>query len=230
MLSDIRRDVQSVRERDPAARSAAEVVFCYPGLHAVWGHRVTHWLWQHHAKLAARFLAEIVRKLTGVEIHPGAVLGRGVFIDHATGVVIGETTEIGDNVTIYQGVTLGNQSGAGQAPPHHRGQRHCRRRRKGFGRHHHWRQQPDRRQLRRHQTGATGFSGGRSPRADRRPGNRTRPSHTGGSIQIARPLGVSLKSLLTRVARLETQTNGPQADPVIRPPEAGVWHGDDFSI
>ncbi len=107
MLSAIWRDITAVKERDPAARSTAEVILCYPGLHAVWGHRITHWLWHHNAKLPARFLAEIIRKFTGVEIHPGAVLGSGVFIDHATGVVIGETAEVGNNVTIYHGVTLG---------------------------------------------------------------------------------------------------------------------------
>ena len=107
MFARLRSDIQCILERDPAARSTAEVVLCYPGLHAVWGHRITHWLWLHNAKLPARFLAEIIRKLTGVEIHPGAVLGSGVFIDHATGVVIGETAEVGNNVTIYHGVTLG---------------------------------------------------------------------------------------------------------------------------
>lgn len=91
-------------------------------MHAVWGHRVTHWLWQRNAKLAARFLAEVIRKLTGVEIHPGAVIGSRVFIDHATGVVIGETAEVGDDVTIYHGVTRRHQPGPGQAAPDRRQQ------------------------------------------------------------------------------------------------------------
>ena len=110
MLSRIREDIRAVKDRDPAARSAVEIVLCYPGMHAVWGHRVTHWLWHRNAKLAARFLAENIRILTGVEIHPAAVLGSRVFIDHATGVVIGETAEVGDDVTIYHGVTLGGTS------------------------------------------------------------------------------------------------------------------------
>jgi serine O-acetyltransferase len=103
-------DVQSVRDRDPAARSMMEVLTCYPGLHAVWGHRVSHWLWTHGLKWLARFNSHVARGLTLIEIHPGAKLGRRVFIDHGIGVVIGETAEIGDDCTIYQGVTLGGTS------------------------------------------------------------------------------------------------------------------------
>ncbi|BCI87078.1 serine O-acetyltransferase [Mycobacterium kansasii] len=107
MLAEIRRDIRVARQRDPARPTALEVVFCYPGVHAVWGHRISHWLWLRGARLAARALAELTRILTGVDIHPGAVLGSGLFIDHATGVVIGETAEVGDDVTLYHGVTLG---------------------------------------------------------------------------------------------------------------------------
>ncbi len=110
MLGALRRDVASVLERDPAARSALEVVLTYPGLHAVWGHRVTARLWHGGHPLAARLLAGLVRSLTNVDIHPAAVIGEGLFIDHAIGVVIGETVEIGRDVTIYQGVTLGGTS------------------------------------------------------------------------------------------------------------------------
>jgi serine O-acetyltransferase len=106
----VRRDLQAARERDPAARSTLEIVLCYPGIHAVWGHRVSHWLWWHHAKLAARLCSALTTWLTGADIHPGAVLGPGLFIDHATGVVIGETAEVGADVTIYHGVTLGGTS------------------------------------------------------------------------------------------------------------------------
>ena len=102
-----RRDVAAVRERDPAARSDAEVVLCYPGLHAVWGHRAAHRLWGADHRLAARFVSSVVRAWTSVDIHPAAVLGPGLFIDHALGVVIGETAVVGADVTIYQGVTLG---------------------------------------------------------------------------------------------------------------------------
>ena len=101
---------KSVFERDPAARSLLEVLFCYPGLHAIWGYRLSHWLWTHHLKLAARWLSQLVRGLTGIEIHPGATIGPGFFIDHGMGVVIGETSEVGADVTLYHGVTLGGTS------------------------------------------------------------------------------------------------------------------------
>jgi len=94
-------------DRDPAARNVFEVIICYPGFHAMIMHRIAHWLFAHKLKFLARFLSQLNRFLTGIEIHPGAKIGRGVFIDHGMGVVIGETVEIGDNVTIYQGATLG---------------------------------------------------------------------------------------------------------------------------
>ena len=107
LLSNIREDVATVLDRDPAARSRLEVYLCYSGLHAVWFHRIDHWLWQHKFYLLARWLSQWARLLTGIEIHPGAEIGRRVFIDHGLGVVIGETAVIGDDVTLYQGVTLG---------------------------------------------------------------------------------------------------------------------------
>ncbi|GAB6932108.1 serine O-acetyltransferase [Calditerricola satsumensis] len=103
----LKEDVQVVFERDPAARSVLEVVLCYSGLHAIWGYRIAHWFWEHDFRLIARLISQFVRFLTGVEIHPGAKIGRRLFIDHGMGVVIGETCEIGDDVTLYQGVTLG---------------------------------------------------------------------------------------------------------------------------
>ncbi len=106
----LRRDVEVVFERDPAARSVVEVLLCYPGLHAVWGYRIAHALWQRGFKLAGRFVSHVVRFLTGIEIHPGATIGPGFFIDHGMGVVIGETAEIGADVTMYHGVTLGGTS------------------------------------------------------------------------------------------------------------------------
>jgi len=106
----IRNDVQSVFDRDPAARSMLEVLVCYPGLHAIWGHRLTHWLWKHNLKFIARWFSQIMRSLTGIEIHPGATIGENFFIDHGMGVVIGETAEVGDCVTLYHGVTLGGTS------------------------------------------------------------------------------------------------------------------------
>lgn len=107
LLAHIREDVATVLERDPAARSRLEVFLCYSGLHAVWFHRVNHWLWNHRFFLMARLLSQVSRFLTGTEIHPGARLGRRFFIDHALSVVIGETAIVGDDVTLYQGVTLG---------------------------------------------------------------------------------------------------------------------------
>ena len=228
MLSAVLRDVRRVGNEDPAARSTLEIILCYPGLHAVWGHRISHWLWHHNAKLAARFLAELMRKWTGVEIHPGALLGRGVFIDHATGVVIGETAEVGDNVTIYHGVTLGGTSldrvkrhptvehdvtiGAGA---------------KGLG---------------AITIGAGSQIGANSVVVKSVPAGAVVVGVPGQIVdrdqshgmptqsQMPDPLGVSLYSLLTRVARLESQSDAPQTERVIRAPEAGVWHGEDFSI
>jgi serine O-acetyltransferase len=107
MLDRIREDIDSILQRDPAARSALEVFLCSPGLHAVWAHRVHHWLWLRGWRLTARILSQITRFWTGVEIHPGAVIGRRLFIDHGMGVVIGETAVVGNDVTLYQGVTLG---------------------------------------------------------------------------------------------------------------------------
>lgn len=226
MLSAILSDIRSVKDRDPAARTTAEIILCYPGLHAVWGHRITHWLWKRNAKLPARFLAELIRKLTGVEIHPGATLGSRVFIDHATGVVIGETAEVGDDVTIYHGVTLGGTS----LDP-----------------------------VKRHPTvennviigagakvlGAITIGEGSQIGANSvvikavPPGavvvgvpgqivDHGRPAAT--QSDLPDPLGVSLYSLLTRVARLEARGERPREERVIRPPDAGVWHGEDFSI
>jgi serine O-acetyltransferase len=113
----IREDIDSILERDPAARSSLEVVLCYPGLWAVWFHIVAHGLWRAKLRLPARILSQIARFYTGVDIHPAALLGRRLFIDHATGVVIGETAIVGSDVTIYQGVTLGG-TGKGHGKRH----------------------------------------------------------------------------------------------------------------
>ncbi len=110
MFSRVREDIASIIERDPAARTAWEVLTCYPGLHAIMMHRWAHWCWMHGLKWLGRFISHIARGLTGIEIHPGATIGRRVFIDHGFGVVIGETAEVGDDCTIYQGVTLGGTS------------------------------------------------------------------------------------------------------------------------
>src|SRR6266581_9244772 len=107
LLSLIREDMTNVMDHDPAAKSRLEVLLCYAGLHAVWFYRMNHWLWNHRFFLLARILSQAARFLTGIEIHPGARIGRRLFIDHGHGVVIGETAIVGDDVTLYQGVTLG---------------------------------------------------------------------------------------------------------------------------
>jgi serine O-acetyltransferase len=227
MLAAIRRDIQVARERDPARPTVLEVIFCYPGVHAVWGHRISHWLWQHRARLAGRALAELTRVLTGVEIHPGAVLGGGLFIDHATGVVIGETAEVGEDVTIFHGVTLG---GTGRES----GKRHPTvgdRVTIGAGA----------KVLGPIKVGEDSRIGANAVVVKEVPASAvvvgvpgqiiSRPSRAREDDSMLPDLvGVSLQSLLTRVARLEGKGDGQQNGRVIRPPEAGIWNGEDFSI
>lgn len=110
MFHTLRNDMRAVFDRDPAARSILEVLLAYPGLQAIWLHRLAHWLWRHNLKLLGRLVSQTSRFLTGIEIHPGATIGPGFFIDHGMGVVIGETAEVGANVTLYHGVTLGGVS------------------------------------------------------------------------------------------------------------------------
>jgi serine O-acetyltransferase len=118
MFDRLRDDIASVFERDPAARTTWEVLTCYPGLHALYVHKVASWFWRHGLRWFGRFTSHIGRMLTGIEIHPGAQIGRRVFIDHGMGVVIGETAEVGDDVTLYHGVTLGGTSwGKGKRHP-----------------------------------------------------------------------------------------------------------------
>lgn len=110
MFDRLKSDIRAVMERDPACRGPLEVVLCYPGFHILYFHRAAHWMWTHNIRLAARVVSQFGRACTGIEIHPGAKLGPGFFIDHGMGVVIGETAEIGENVTLYHGVTLGGTS------------------------------------------------------------------------------------------------------------------------
>jgi serine O-acetyltransferase len=196
-------------------------------VHAVWGHRVGHWLWQRGARLLARALGELTRILTGVDIHPGAVLGTGLFIDHATGVVIGETAEVGEDVTIFHGVTLGG-TGAETGKRHPTiGDRVT----IGAGA----------KVLGPIKVGDDSRIGANSVVVKEVPSSavvvgvpgqiisRPGPSREDDSM-LPDLVGVSLQSLLTRVARLEGKGDGRPAERVIRPPEAGVWHGEDFSI
>lgn len=226
MLSNIRRDIRAARDRDPARPTTLQVILAYPGVHALWGHRISHWLWGCGARVAARVLAELTRILTGVEIHPGAVLGPGLFIDHATGVVIGETAEVGEDVTIYHGVTLG---GSGKET----GKRHP-----TIG---------DRvvigagaKVLGAIKVGSDSRIGANAVVVKEVPSDAVVVGVPGQVIGRTRPaiddsgmpdlVGVSLQSLLTRVAELEARVDGSNSDRVIRPPEGGVWHGEDFSI
>lgn len=227
MLAAIRRDIAAARQRDPAVPSTLEVIFAYPGVHAIWGHRISHWLWNRGARVAARTFSELTRILTGVDIHPGATLGPGLFIDHATGVVIGETAEVGEDVMIYHGVTLG---GSGRDT----GKRHP-----TIG---------DRVVIGAGAKVLGAIKIGDDSRIGANavvvkevpssavvvgvPGQVISRTRSGSQDESVMPdlVGVSLQSLLTRVARLEAQDGGPQTGRVIRPPEAGVWHGEDFSI
>ncbi len=109
-ISRYREDIAAAKQRDPAARNALEITILYPGLHALWGYRAWNWLWRHRLRFLARAGSQFTRFLTGIEIHPGATIGRRVFIDHGMGVVIGETAEVGDDVMLYHGVTLGGRS------------------------------------------------------------------------------------------------------------------------
>jgi serine O-acetyltransferase len=226
MLTAIRQDIRVAKERDPAVPTTLQVIFAYPGVHAIWGHRISHWLWNRGARVAARVFAELTRILTGVEIHPGAVLGSGLFIDHATGVVIGETAEVGDDVTIFHGVTLGG-TGADTGKRHPTiGDRVI----VGAGA----------KILGPIKIGDDSRIGANAVVVKEVPSSSVVVGVPGQIISRARPgtgddsmpdlVGVSLQSLLTRVAKLEAQANTPQTGRVIRPPEAGVWHGEDFSI
>jgi serine O-acetyltransferase len=227
MLTAIRQDIRAAKERDPAVPTTLQVIFAYPGVHAIWGHRISHWLWNRGARVAARVFAELTRILTGVEIHPGAVLGSGLFIDHATGVVIGETAEVGDDVTIFHGVTLGG-TGADTGKRHPTiGDRVI----VGAGA----------KILGPIKIGDDSRIGANAVVVKEVPSSSVVVGVPGQIISRAVPgtgddsmmpdlVGVSLQSLLTRVAKLEAQANTPQTGRVIRPPEAGVWHGEDFSI
>jgi serine O-acetyltransferase len=227
MLTAIRQDIRVAKERDPAVPTTLQVIFAYPGVHAIWGHRISHWLWNRGARVAARIFAELTRILTGVEIHPGAVLGSGLFIDHATGVVIGETAEVGDDVTIFHGVTLGG-TGADTGKRHPTiGDRVI----VGAGA----------KILGPIKIGDDSRIGANAVVVKEVPSSSVVVGVPGQIISRAGPgtgddsmmpdlVGVSLQSLLTRVAKLEAQANTPQTGRVIRPPEAGVWHGEDFSI
>jgi serine O-acetyltransferase len=230
----LRRDIQSVFDRDPAARTTLEILVCYPGLHALWGYRLARSLWTHKMKLPGRWVSQLTRSLTGIEIHPGAIIGPGLFIDHGMGVVIGETAEIGTDVTLYHGVTLGGAS-------LQKGKRHP-----TIG---------DRVVIGAGSKVLGNITIGDDSRIGANavvvksvspnsvvvgvPGQviaRSKPHRASDALdfnhtQLPDLIGVSLTSLMNRVEDLETRLNGHETTSTpIHAPQAGTWRGEDFSI
>jgi serine O-acetyltransferase len=227
-------DVRVVLERDPAARNALEVILLYPGLHAIWGHRIAHGLWRRGFKLLGRWLSQITRALTGIEIHPGASIGQGFFIDHGMGVVIGETAEIGRDVTLYHGVTLGGTS-------LQKGKRHPTigdRVVVGAGA----------KVLGAITIGEDTRVGANAVVVRSVPPNTVVVGVPGQNVARSKPhlssdaldlnhsslpdvVGVSLVQLLERVERLETRLNGHATErPHVHAPHGEAWAGEDFAI
>jgi serine O-acetyltransferase len=236
MLNTIRRDIQSVFERDPAARSTVEILLCYPGLHAVWGHRISHGLWIHNYKLLARWFSQVMRALTGIEIHPGATIGPNLFIDHGMGVVIGETAEVGACVTLYHGVTLGGTS-------LNKGKRHPTLEDNvvvGAGA----------KVLGAITIGSNSRIGANAVVVKSTPPNSVVVGVPGqvvmreqAPLQTGRPdlehgrlpdtIGDTLAALVAHVEALEKRLDGHTIavhEPALHAPDHGIWHGQDFSI
>jgi serine O-acetyltransferase len=242
LFKSMREDIRSVFDRDPAARSTVELLIAYPGLRAIWAHRVEHWMWTHRMKLLARWFANGTRSVTGIEIHPAAIIGNGFFIDHGMGVVIGETAEVGHNVTIYHGVTLGGTS-------LQKGKRHPTIEDEvviGAGA----------KVLGAITIGSHSRIGANAVVVKSVPANsvvvgvpgqvisRSLPSSTGPDLEHGRlpdTIGESVASLMERLSfveqKLEILKNGvtEKSDPVhphlrVHAPTEGVWHGEDFMI
>lgn len=234
MFTTIKEDIQCVFERDPAARSRLEVMLLYPGLHAVWAHHLSHWFWKRGLKFLARALSQLMRGLTGIEIHPGASIGPRLFIDHGMGVVIGETAEIGEDVTLYHGVTLGGTSLK-------KGKRHPTigdRVTIGAGA----------KVLGSITIGSDSRVGANAVVIRPVPPNSVVVGVPGQIIRRSRPhrpsdapdlehtdmpdlLGVTLTSLMARVDALEVRLNGHESEiPHPSTPSGGSWDGADFSI
>lgn len=234
MWNIIREDIQSVLDRDPAARNALEVLFCYPGLHAIWAHRLAHRLWKSGLKLFARWLSQLMRGITGIEIHPGARLGRKLFIDHGMGVVIGETAEVGDCVTIYHNVTLGGTS-LEKTKRHPTVEDHVV---IGAGA----------KVLGAITIGAHSRIGANAVVVKSAPSNsvvvgvpgqivvREQPALVRGEKadlehgRLPDTITETLTALIAHVESLEKRVNGGVYGPALHGPEKGVWHGSDFSI
>jgi serine O-acetyltransferase len=233
MFNIIREDIRSVVERDPAARTTLEVLFCYPGLHAIWAHRLSHRLWKSGLKLLARWLSQIARGITGVEIHPGARLGRKLFIDHGMGVVIGETAEVGDCVTIYHNVTLGGTS-LEKIKRHPTIEDHVV---IGAGA----------KVLGAITVGAHSRIGANAVVVKSTPPNSVVVGVPGQVVvkseapvptekadlehdRLPDTIGETLAALIAHVESLEKRVNGGAHGPALHAPEKGVWHWGDFSI
>jgi serine O-acetyltransferase len=233
LLSQMQSDIRSVFDRDPAARSTIEILLCYPGVHALWGHRISRRLWTHNRKLLARWVSQLVRGLTGIEIHPGAKIGPDFFIDHGMGVVIGETAEIGARVTLYHGVTLGGTS-------LNKGKRHPTLEDNvvvGAGA----------KILGAITIGENSRIGANAVVVKSVPSNSVVVGVPGQVVVRSQPrperapdldhgrlpdtIGETLVTLIARVEQLEQQLNGNGLhSPAIHAPDHGVWHGEDFSI
>ena len=234
MLATLRRDIAVIYQRDPAARSTLEILLCYPGLHAIWFYRLSHWLWTHKLKLLARWFSHLMRALTGIEIHPGARIGENLFIDHGMGVVIGETAEVGSCVTIYHGVTLGGTS-------LNKGKRHPTLEDNvvvGAGA----------KVLGAITIGANSRIGANAVVVKSVPPNSVVVGVPGQVVVRSTPLpsvskpdldharlpdtiGETLATLIAHVEMLEKRLNGNGAyEPALHAPDHGVWHGQDFSI
>jgi len=230
-FSNIKRDIASVIQRDPAARSPLEVMLVYSGLHAIWMHRITHWLWLHKVRFIARWISQLMRWITGIEIHPGATIGPGFFIDHGMGVVIGETAEIGADVTLYHGVTLGGST-------LNKGKRHPTVGNRvviGAGA----------KVLGAITIGADSRIGANAVVVRSVPENsvvvgvpgqivrRSKPTHLPDLNHTSLPdiLGVTLKELLQRVDDLESRVEGHTDERFhVHTPQSDAWEGIDFSI
>jgi len=232
-VNNWRRDLQAACERDPAARSTLEVALLYPGVHAIWAYRVANWLWERGHRFAGRAVSQASRKLTGIEIHPGARIGPGLFIDHGMGVVIGETSVVGEDVTIYHGVTLGGTT-------FEKGKRHPTigdRVTIGAGA----------KVLGSLEVGEGSRIGANAVVVRSVPPNSVVVGVPGQIVSRSRTtapvpepdlddtvlpdlVGASLSSLLDRVDELETAVSGRRSTTAIRPSAEGVWSGGDFSI
>ena len=234
MFKTVHDDIQSVLDRDPAARNVLEVLLCYPGLHAIWAHRVSHRLWKGGFKLLARWVSQTMRGITGIEIHPGATIGQNFFIDHGMGVVIGETAEIGDNVTLYHGVTLGGTS-LNKVKRHPTIEDHVV---IGAGA----------KVLGAITIGANSRIGANAVVVKSTPPDSVVVGVPGQVVMRDRPtplseekadldhgklpdtIGETLAALIAHVETLEKRVNGGNYGPALHAPDKGIWHWGDFSI